>query len=72
MPARGNMHWRFGRHDFDLTQRVLVMGIVNVTPDSFSEQGRLAEHGAAIDAARAMLAAGADESDLPAEPQAAD
>ena len=34
------MLWQLPRSTFDLTQRGLVMGIVNVTPDSFSDGGQ--------------------------------
>ncbi len=45
----------------------LVMGIVNVTPDSFSDAGRYAATGAAIAAGRAMAAAGASVVDVGGE-----
>ena len=44
-----------------------LMGILNVTPDSFSDGGRLAGAGAAIDAALAMHAAGAAIIDVGGE-----
>jgi dihydropteroate synthase len=44
-----------------------VMGILNVTPDSFSDGGRHAAPAAAIAAARAMQAAGAAVIDIGAE-----
>lgn len=47
--------------------RLAVMGILNVTPDSFSDGGRHAEPAAAASAAAAMLAAGADLVDVGAE-----
>jgi dihydropteroate synthase len=47
--------------------RIAVMGILNVTPDSFSDGGRNAAPDAAIAAARAMVAAGADIVDIGAE-----
>jgi dihydropteroate synthase len=47
--------------------RPLVMGIVNVTPDSFSDGGRHASHDAAIEAGEAMLEAGADILDIGGE-----
>ena len=47
--------------------RPLVMGIVNVTPDSFSDGGLHASHAAAIAAGHAMLAAGADLLDIGGE-----
>ena len=47
--------------------RPLVMGIVNVTPDSFSDGGETAEAAAAIARGHAMLAAGADILDIGGE-----
>jgi len=59
--------------------RPLIMGIVNVTPDSFSDGGRFYDSGRALDHARQLLEEGADildiggESSRPgAEPVAAD
>jgi dihydropteroate synthase len=43
------------------------MGIVNVTPDSFSDGGRFFDHGAALAHARALIAAGADVLDIGGE-----
>jgi dihydropteroate synthase len=51
---------------FDLAHP-LIMGVVNVTPDSFSDGGDFAEASAAIDHGRAMLAAGADIVDVGGE-----
>ena len=48
-------------------QRCLVMGIVNVTPDSFSDGGRYLDPGAAVAHGRALLAAGADLLDVGGE-----
>ena len=48
-------------------QRTLLMGIVNVTPDSFSDGGRYAEAEAAIARGRALLAEGADILDIGGE-----
>ncbi|MGA9453963.1 MAG: dihydropteroate synthase [Pseudolabrys sp.] len=47
--------------------RPLVMGILNVTPDSFSDGGRFFEPGKAIAHARDMAAQGADIIDIGAE-----
>ncbi|MBR0650039.1 dihydropteroate synthase [Roseomonas terrae] len=49
------------------TDRPLVMGIINVTPDSFSDGGLHAETDAAIAAGHAMLEAGADILDIGGE-----
>ncbi len=47
--------------------RPLVMGILNVTPDSFSDGGKHAAAADAIEAGRAMLAAGVDIIDVGGE-----
>jgi dihydropteroate synthase len=47
--------------------RPIVMGILNVTPDSFSDGGRFLDPGAAIEHARRMVAEGADIIDVGAE-----
>jgi dihydropteroate synthase len=49
------------------SDRPVVMGILNVTPDSFSDGGRHADHLRAIDAGHAMLEAGADLLDIGGE-----
>jgi dihydropteroate synthase len=51
----------------DLSGRMLVMGILNVTPDSFSDGGRFAGADAAIAQAERMLAEGADILDVGGE-----
>ena len=61
------MIWRCGPVTFDLTDRVLVMGIVNVTPDSFSDGGRYLDAGAALARCHELLAEGADLLDLGGE-----
>ena len=47
--------------------RPIVMGVLNVTPDSFSDGGDFLEPAAAIDHARRMIAEGADLLDIGAE-----
>jgi dihydropteroate synthase len=59
--------WRCRDAAFDLTERVLVMGIVNVTPDSFSDGGRYLDAGAAVARCHELLAEGADLLDLGGE-----
>jgi dihydropteroate synthase len=44
-----------------------VMGVVNVTPDSFSDGGRYLDHAAALAHARALVAQGADWIDIGGE-----
>ena len=47
--------------------RPIVMGVLNVTPDSFSDGGRFFDPSAAIEQARRMVAQGADILDVGAE-----
>ena len=47
--------------------RPLVMGVVNVTPDSFSDGGRFLDAGAALAHARRLIAEGADMIDVGGE-----
>ncbi len=47
--------------------RPVVMGVLNVTPDSFSDGGRFLDPAAAIAQARRMIAEGADVLDVGAE-----
>ncbi|MCW2491527.1 MAG: dihydropteroate synthase [Frankiales bacterium] len=47
--------------------RIVVMGVLNVTPDSFSDGGRYAGLDAALDHARVMVAEGADLIDVGGE-----
>ena len=58
--------WRLGDAALRL-DRPLVVGVLNVTPDSFSDGGRHAEPAAAADRAEAMVAEGADLLDLGGE-----
>jgi dihydropteroate synthase len=50
-----------------LGERVLVMGVINVTPDSFSDGGRLLDPGSAVDAGVRMVDEGADLLDVGGE-----
>jgi dihydropteroate synthase len=58
--------WRCGSHVLAL-ERPLVMGIVNVTPDSFSDGGRWLDPLAAVQHGQALAAAGADIIDVGGE-----
>ena len=61
--------FRCGRFDLDLGNdaRPLVMGILNVTPDSFSDGGQFAALDAAMSHAEQMLEAGVDIIDIGGE-----
>jgi dihydropteroate synthase len=51
----------------DLGSRTFVMGVVNVTPDSFSDGGLFLDAGAAVEHALALERAGADIVDIGGE-----
>ncbi|HEX4609116.1 MAG TPA: dihydropteroate synthase [Urbifossiella sp.] len=59
--------WICRGHRFAIDRQPLVMGIVNVTPDSFSDGGRFADPAAAVDHALALAAEGADILDVGGE-----
>ena len=58
---------RCGERDFELGRRTLIMGIVNVTPDSFSDGGRFHDVDAAVAHAERLFGAGADVVDIGGE-----
>jgi len=61
-----NTQWQCGGRVLDLTTPV-VMGVLNVTPDSFSDGGRFADRTSAIEHARRMIADGAAIIDVGGE-----
>lgn len=60
------MHWQTSRFLIDLS-RPQVMGIVNVTPDSFSDGGQFASHAAAMAHCEQLVQDGADILDIGGE-----
>lgn len=66
-PPRSLTRWQLRSRSIELGRRTLVMGIVNVTPDSFSDGGQFFDPQAAIAHALALLDEGADLLDLGAE-----
>ncbi|WP_281883935.1 dihydropteroate synthase [Paenibacillus sp. YYML68] len=56
-----------GDHQLQYGERTLIMGILNVTPDSFSDGGQYAHVEAAVERARQMAAEGADILDVGGE-----
>lgn len=59
--------YRWANGALTLGQRTLIMGILNVTPDSFSDGGRYNRVDAALRHAEEMLEAGADIIDIGGE-----
>jgi dihydropteroate synthase len=62
-----NSEWQVRGRVLDLGRRALVMGIVNVTPDSFSDGGRLAGPAEAVAHALELIRQGADLLDVGGE-----
>jgi len=63
----GGPVWRVGERAFDCSERTLVMGVLNVTPDSFSDGGRFLDRASAISHATRMVDDGADMLDVGGE-----
>jgi len=61
------MYWRTKNRRFDLAGRPLVMGIVNVTLDSFSDGGKCLDPREAVEHALRLAADGADIIDIGGE-----
>jgi dihydropteroate synthase len=59
--------WNLGSRSLELGKRTLVMGIVNVTPDSFSDGGEYLTPDAAVVHALKLLDEGADIIDIGGE-----
>jgi dihydropteroate synthase len=67
MVAMAGLRWRVGDRAFDCSGRTIVMGVLNVTPDSFSDGGRFMAVEAAAGHAARMAADGADIIDVGGE-----
>jgi dihydropteroate synthase len=59
--------WNLGGRVLELGKRTLIMGIVNVTPDSFSDGGQFLDRDRAIGHAERLLDEGADILDIGGE-----
>jgi dihydropteroate synthase len=59
--------WKIGERVFDLSRQGLVMGVLNVTPDSFSDGGKFFGAEKAIEHGMKMAADGADIIDVGGE-----
>lgn len=58
---------RIGNREFDLNNKCYIMGILNVTPDSFSDGGKFRELDKALFQVEKMLAEGMDVLDIGGE-----
>ncbi|MCB0284241.1 MAG: dihydropteroate synthase [Calditrichaeota bacterium] len=59
--------WKYGQIAIDFSHAPLIMGILNVTPDSFSDGGQFFEKNKAIEQALQMIEQGADIIDVGGE-----
>jgi dihydropteroate synthase len=64
---RAVFQWNLGARALELGKRTLIMGIVNVTPDSFSDGGLYLNRDQAIEHAERLLNEGADILDIGGE-----
>jgi dihydropteroate synthase len=64
---RSVFQWNLGKRTLELGKRTLIMGIVNVTPDSFSDGGLYLDSGPALAHALQLLDEGADIIDVGGE-----
>jgi dihydropteroate synthase len=60
-------HWNLGSRSLELGKRTLIMGIVNVTPDSFSDGGEFFDPDNALKHALRLVDQGADIVDVGGE-----
>ncbi|MDR4888532.1 dihydropteroate synthase [Fredinandcohnia sp. QZ13] len=56
-----------GPYQLDFSKKTMIMGILNITPDSFSDGGSYTDLGAAINHAKKMVTEGADMIDVGGE-----
>src|SRR6266849_3772223 len=64
MPIR---QWKLARRWLPYGERTLVMGVLNITPDSFSDGGQFYSTESAVAHAQQMIAEGADIIDIGGE-----
>jgi dihydropteroate synthase len=64
---RAVFQWNTGTRVLELGKRTLIMGVVNVTPDSFSDGGLFLDCGKAVDHALRLVDQGADLLDFGGE-----
>lgn len=67
MHMRAKFQWRIGKRSLELGGRTLIMGVVNVTPDSFSDGGQYLDPEAAVEHGLRLLGEGADLIDVGGE-----
>ena len=66
-PAMGGRQWKIAGRVFDLSCHGLIMGVLNVTPDSFSDAGRFFTAEEAVERGLSMAQEGAQIIDIGGE-----
>src|SRR3990172_2052487 len=61
------LNFRCRDHLLDVQEKTRIVGVLNITPDSFSDGGRFLDPGAATDQALRLVEGGADIVELGAE-----
>lgn len=64
---RSVFQWNLGSRSLELGKRTLIMGVLNITPDSFSDGGQFMDPEKALEQAERLLAEGADIIDVGGE-----
>jgi len=63
----GSTLWKIGGQSIDLAARTMIMGVLNVTPDSFSDGGEFFSTGKAVEQGKRMTSEGAQIIDIGGE-----
>ncbi len=67
LPEMGKTIWKIGGREIDLSRRGLIMGVLNVTPDSFSDGGEFFDPARAIERGMRLADEGAEIIDVGGE-----
>ncbi|PIC98617.1 dihydropteroate synthase [Sporosarcina sp. P29] len=65
--SKARAFYRLGETTINFAEETVIMGILNVTPDSFSDGGKYGQQNPALEHARKMLADGAEIIDIGGE-----
>jgi dihydropteroate synthase len=66
-PSMGGTLWKIASRTVDLSERAIIMGVLNVTPDSFSDGGEFFTTEKAVEQGKRMAAEGAQIIDVGGE-----
>src|SRR5438477_4763931 len=66
-PSMGGTLWKIAGRTVDLSERAMIMGVLNITPDSFSDAGEFFSTEKAVEQGKRMAAEGAQIIDIGGE-----